>query len=310
MAQPHNTTDIFDRSFKQIISSLSPNAMIRFINGLFHTTHPLDSPVIHLSTEHIRSNLEKRQADEVVSVAGHTYLIEEQTADDATMAIRVFEYSYAQALKEKHIHPGLIILPFPQAAVIYLETSKAPPEQWEIQVVFPPDTPHSFKIQAVKLLEYTIEGIVEQGLSALLPFYMLKLRKPAREAKSAAEREEVERAFKEVGIQVKETIEACGEREGYSDEDIVTLLERLEGLIQYIGKGYKVTEVTTMVEESLIGYGKRLALAAEQEGLQKGLQKGLQEGAVERQRLEQENKRLQRELAELKRIMGKDGRGH
>ncbi|MDR2796863.1 MAG: hypothetical protein LBB80_00795 [Treponema sp.] len=91
MAQSPNTPDIFDRSFKQIISSLSSTAMIRFINGLFHTQHPLDSPVIHLSTEQIAPDLEKRQVDEVVSVAGHTYLIEEQTTDDANMAIRVFE---------------------------------------------------------------------------------------------------------------------------------------------------------------------------------------------------------------------------
>ncbi|MDR1985962.1 MAG: hypothetical protein LBP88_03185, partial [Treponema sp.] len=115
MDQSQNTTDIFDRSFKQIISSLSSPAMIRFINGLFHTSHPLDSPVIHLSTEHIRANLEKSHADEVVSVAGQTYLIEEQTSDDANMAIRVFEYSYAQALKEKTVHAGVIILPFPRA---------------------------------------------------------------------------------------------------------------------------------------------------------------------------------------------------
>jgi PII-like signaling protein len=244
--------------------------MIRFINGLFHTQHPLDSPVIHWSTEYIRSNLEKRQVDEVVSIAGHTYLIEAQTADDANMAIRVFEYSYAQALKNKHIHAGRIILPFPRAAVIYLEGGKALPGEWEIQVVFPPDNPHSFKIPTVKLLEYSITGMVEEGLAVLLPFYMLKLRKAVRQVKSTTERQEVEAAFREVGLEVKAAIEGCGEREGYSNENIVTLLERLEVLIQYIGRGYNILEVMTMVKESLMGYGKRLALDAEQKGLQEG----------------------------------------
>jgi hypothetical protein len=38
----------------------------------------------------------------------------------------------------------------------------------------------------------------------------------------------------EVGIQLKETTEGCREQEGYNDKDIVTLLERLEGLIEYL----------------------------------------------------------------------------
>ena len=64
------SADIFDRSFKQIISSLSPRAMTRFINGLFGCNYPPDSEVKHLSTEQIGTGLEKRVADEVVSVAG------------------------------------------------------------------------------------------------------------------------------------------------------------------------------------------------------------------------------------------------
>jgi hypothetical protein len=214
--------------------------------------------------------------------------------------------SYAQALKEKKIEAGVIILSFPQAAVIYLEANKTTPEQLEIQMVFAPRKRYSFRIQTVKLLEYSIEGIVEGGLSALLPFYILKLRKAARQTVGAAERKEVERAFREVGMQLKEAIEGCGEREGYSDEDIVTLLERLEGLIEYIGKGYKLREVTTMLDESLMGYGKRLSLVAERKGLQEGLRKGLQEGAVERQRLEQENEGLRRELEELRRKLSEN----
>ncbi|MHB9292788.1 hypothetical protein Holit_01893 [Hollandina sp. SP2] len=106
-----------------------------------------------------------------MSVAGQTYLIEEQTSDDANMAIRVFEYNYAQGLKEKTIHAGTIILSFSRAAVIYLEESKVMPEQWEIQVVFPLDILHSFKIPTAKMLEYSYRryrGTGTFGLVALL----------------------------------------------------------------------------------------------------------------------------------------------
>jgi hypothetical protein len=39
MPEPRDDTDIFDRSFKQIIGSLSDKALITFINALFGANH-------------------------------------------------------------------------------------------------------------------------------------------------------------------------------------------------------------------------------------------------------------------------------
>jgi hypothetical protein len=94
MPEPRNDADIFDRSFKQIIGSLSDKALITLINALFGADHPLDS-------EQIGKSLEKQQADEIVSINGFDYIIEQQTTDDANMAIRIFEYDYAHALQNK-----------------------------------------------------------------------------------------------------------------------------------------------------------------------------------------------------------------
>jgi hypothetical protein len=43
MPKTRNDKDIFDRSFKLIMNSLSPKALIYFINRLFGSNHPLDS---------------------------------------------------------------------------------------------------------------------------------------------------------------------------------------------------------------------------------------------------------------------------
>jgi hypothetical protein len=86
---------------------------MRFINGPFGCDYPPDSEVKHLSAEQIGTGLEKRLPDEAVSVAGRTYIIEEQTTEDANMAIRVFEYSLAQALREKKTKDGSSRCPFP-----------------------------------------------------------------------------------------------------------------------------------------------------------------------------------------------------
>jgi hypothetical protein len=74
---------IFDRSFKQIINSLSSKALVHFINSLFGAKHPLDSDVKRLSTEQIDENLNKLQPDAVISVEKSVYIIEKQTTDDA-----------------------------------------------------------------------------------------------------------------------------------------------------------------------------------------------------------------------------------
>jgi hypothetical protein len=109
MAKSWDDKDIFDRSFKQIIGSLSSKALIHFINALFGSNHPFDSEVRRLNTEQIDKSLKKLQPDEIISIGGSTYIIEEQTTDDANMAIRLFEYGYAQALKDRETKDGIIM---------------------------------------------------------------------------------------------------------------------------------------------------------------------------------------------------------
>jgi hypothetical protein len=71
----------------------------------------------------------------------------------------------------------------------------------------------------------------------------------------------------------------------------------LAGLAQYIGKGYRITEVRDMLDNRYVGYGTRMRL----EGKLEGERKGKLEGEAERRRLEQENERLRREIEELRR---------
>lgn len=279
MPKPQDDADIFDRSFKQIIGSLSPKALIHFINALFGTNHPPDSEVKRLNTEHIDKTLRKRQSDEVVSIARCTYLIEEQTTEDANMAIRVFEYGYAQALTEKETKEGLLLLPFPRMIVIYLEVGSSTPDVLTLRMKFPDETEHDFKVETFKLLERTVEELEGRGLIALLPFYIIRLRKAARQAKSEGERARVEAEFRELGVKLKDAIERSKGRGQLSEEDMVTVLERLSGLVGYVGRSYKsAEEVKEMVDTSLMGYGQVLALRYERKGARKGARKGERKG--------------------------------
>jgi hypothetical protein len=61
MPEPRDDTDIFDRSFKQIIGSLSNKALISLINALFDANHPLDSDVRRLNTEQMDKSLKNNR---------------------------------------------------------------------------------------------------------------------------------------------------------------------------------------------------------------------------------------------------------
>jgi hypothetical protein len=281
MPKAKTDVDVFDRSFKKIIGALSPKALIGFINGLFGSNHPLDSEVKRLNTEQIDKNLKKRQPDEILTIEGYTYIIEEQTTNDSNMAIRIFEYGYAQALKDRETKGGLIVLPFPRMIVIYLEAGGSTPDVLTVRMRFPDGTEHDFNVKTLKLLDYSVEELAEQGLTALLPFYIIRLRKAACKAKTDEERGKVEADFKELVLQLKDAIERSTGKGLLTDDDIATLLERLIGLMEYVGQDYQTMEVKKVLDTSLMGYGQVLALKYRREGERKGERKGKREGKRE-----------------------------
>ncbi|GHU44983.1 hypothetical protein FACS1894190_16890 [Spirochaetia bacterium] len=98
---------------------------VLFLNGLFKSNHPLTSKVEYFSTEHVDDKLKKTTKDMVIGIETDRYIMEVQRKDDKTMATRIFVYSYNAALDTKHTDDkGVIIIDFPNAAVIYLEVTK------------------------------------------------------------------------------------------------------------------------------------------------------------------------------------------
>jgi hypothetical protein len=69
------------------------------------------------------------------------------------------------------------------------------------------------------------------------------------------------------------TIEESAPEWLLDEADITTLLERLSGMVEYVGRGYKTTEVKKMINTSLMGYGKVLLLEGEKKGRKEGRMK-------------------------------------
>jgi predicted transposase YdaD len=114
----------------------------------------------------------------------------------------------------------------------------------------------------------------------LLPFYIIKTRKAARQARTKEELAKLETGFKELALKLKDAIERSLNEGVLVAEDIVTLLERLSHIVEYAGEKYKsATEVKEMLDTSLMGYGQVVRMEGERIGEQKGKREGILEAA-------------------------------
>jgi hypothetical protein len=152
---------LFDRAFKFLMHS-SPRTVISFINGLFDSQHSLDSAVTYLSPEFINLQLDKKVSDMFLEIGkGFRYLIEVQIQNDASMAVRIFEYSFAAAKADQAQEDGVITLTFPKAMVIYLEANSKTPREHSLRLQFPDGTYYTFKAGGFRLSEQSIEDLEE-----------------------------------------------------------------------------------------------------------------------------------------------------
>ena len=94
-----NNNTIFDDVFRTMVEKMT-YLLVPLINEVFHTSYPEDVKIVHLRNEH---QLEDGEliTDARLLIGDKVYHIECQSTDDATMAIRMFEYDLAIALESR-----------------------------------------------------------------------------------------------------------------------------------------------------------------------------------------------------------------
>jgi hypothetical protein len=185
----HKTHHLFDLIFKRLIQEASPGAVISLINGLFNTAFPLDSPVSFPNKESVTEDLRQIVSDLMLLIAGELFHLEAQIDDDLNMALRMFRYGYHEAVtRPKTGEDGSLTIRFPQARVLYWETTKKTPDHLTLHIIYPDGSRHDFVIPVFKVLDHGIEELERMRLALLLPFYMLKYRRQVKAARSEEER--------------------------------------------------------------------------------------------------------------------------
>ena len=167
-----NNNTIFDDVFRTMVEKMT-YLLVPLINEVFHTSYPEDVKIVHLRNEH---QLEDGEliTDARLLIGDKVYHIECQSTDDATMAIRMFEYDLAIALESRRRVGRRFFVEFPRSCVIYLRTTKNTPDVEEVELKLPDGQVCVYRVPTVKVERYTKDSIFEKNLLMLLPFYVMR----------------------------------------------------------------------------------------------------------------------------------------
>jgi hypothetical protein len=272
-----NPSHLFDRAFKRAMRLSSP-AVIRFINGAFGTSHPLDAEVEYLSTEHITGSLRQSICDMLVRLNHDDalkYLTESQTGADGDISFRIWNYSYLEGMRNRTTKGHVTEIKLVPAIVICLEPGPSTPDTLSVKITGMDGDAHTFTYPTLKLLDYTVEELEERDLSILLPFYLLKLRKRVQSAKTEEKRRELTGEMKELVEKLTAALERCEQKGKLDKSDTQTLIALMGKLYDNLYKGYpEFEEVHEMVDDMLLTAVDEAELRGIAQGKAEGLAMG------------------------------------
>lgn len=99
-----------------------------------------------------------------------------EEVDVSSYIFRMFEYDTQIALKDGVVESGILIIVFPNSAVIYLRHNPNTPEVFTVRMLTPGGEV-SYPVPVMKVQEYTIDEIFKSKLLFLIPFYIFSYGK-------------------------------------------------------------------------------------------------------------------------------------
>lgn len=280
---------IFDDVFRTILEKM-PQLVIPLINEVFGTSYPENIPIQQMRNEYHEKD-GTVITDSMLKIGRDFYHVECQSTTDNTMAIRMFRYDIYATLEHAEQHGNLYKARFPKSCVLFLRSTKSTPDELMVNLVFPDDSEHIYRIPTIKLVNYTKEAIFEKRLLMLLPFYVLRYEKQARELEANPDR--LNRLLDEYRKICERLETAVGEDKPGLYSDLIELIIRVAS--------YIFRETKNVRKEFGDMGGKVLELKSEkliEQGIEQGIKQGREEG------IEQGEERF----GALVRILLKDGR--
>ncbi len=298
-------TPDYDNVFKTM-KSKHKRLFISVINDVFGKEYSLDTKVEVLPSEGYLTEsetadgskeIEEQISDFLIKIGSEVYLLECQSYDDGSMAIRIAEYVFIVARQFATWDIGHATIPMPRFSVIYVKRTERTPKTTKITFTFPDGQEVNYESPNVILEEFTKEYIVEKKLFPYIPFYI------ARYEKDMISEGSIENAVRDLEYFRNELVRLY-EAEELTDHELIDLKGFINTIITHITNGNQNEERLvsimggTVIEtesERLISQGKAQLL------IELGQEEGLDDATLLKRMQERIGLSLEQASAYLKR---------
>ena len=277
-------TPDYDNVFKTM-KTKHKRLFISVINETFGKDYPMDSKVSVLPSEGFLTEnetadgsreIEEQVSDFLIRIGNGVYLLECQSYDDDSMAVRIAEYAFIAARQSASWDNGHVVIPMPQFAVIYIKRTERTPEKTVVTFTFPDGQTVDYASQNVILDEFTREYIVKKRLFPYIPFYIARYEKDITSGNSIEKAVEDLEYFRDEMVR----LHRAGE---LSDDEIVDLMGFVNTIITHITDGNKNEErlVNIMGGTVIETESEKLIRRGKTQGMQQGMQQGMAKMIIE-----------------------------
>ena len=266
-------TPDYDNVFKTM-KSKHKRLFISVINDIFDKEYPLDAKVEVLPSEGYLTEsetadgskeIEEQISDFLIKIGSEVYLLECQSYDDGSMAIRIAEYAFIVARQSATWDIGHATIPMPRFSVIYVKRTERTPKNTTITFRFPDGQEVKYESENVIIEEFTKEYIVEKRLFPYIPFYI------ARYEKEIASEGNIENAVNDLEY-FRDEMSRLYKTGKLSDEELLDLTGFVNTIITHITNGNKN-------EERLVNVMGGTVIETESEKLRReGIKQGINQG--------------------------------
>ena len=274
-------THDYDNVFKTM-KSKHKRLFISVINDIFGKDYPVDADVTILPSEGYLTEsetadgskeIEEQISDFLLKIGQEVYLLECQSYNDDSMAIRIAEYAFIAARQSAVWDIGHATIPMPRFSIIYIRKTDKTPKATTITFTFPDGQAVDYESENVILENLTREYIVEKRLFPYIPFYI------ARYEKDITSEGNVDRAIEDLAYFKDALLRLRGTAE-LSDAEMIDLMGFVNTIITHIANGNKNEErlVNVMGGTIIETESEKWIRRGMQQGMQQGVQQGMQQG--------------------------------
>ena len=269
-------TPDYDNVFKTM-KSKHKRLFISVINDIFGKEYPLDTKVEVLPSEGYLTEsetadgskeIEEQISDFLIKIGSEVYLLECQSYDDGSMAIRIAEYAFIVARQFATWNIGHAVIPMPRFSVIYVKRTERTPKTTKITFMFPDGQKVDYESPNVILEEFTKEYIVQKKLFPYIPFYI------ARYEKDMISGGNIENAVRDLEYFRNELVRLYEAKE-LTENELIDLKGFINTIVTHITNGNKN-------EERLVNIMGGTVIETESERLiRQGISQGINQGKAQ-----------------------------